>query len=492
MSCCAVGCRNRNGKKDGLHFYRIPSTRTPFDNKRRLLWLQALKRTDWSEVNIRNSRVCSAHFISGEASMDPKSPDFVPSLFSYESHCSEVPRKRESYRYNKKIKIGESFSMSSQADTSGSLTMPQESFTMEPTTDSKPIVCKEEPCTDEENDMILIPVAVYSKLKVQNEELVTECNNLRAQCNILKEENEQLKEELGSGRFSFSSILNKAQQFLFFTGLTTIAFEWLLSKLKDSVDVVHGNLSLEDHLLVVLMKLRLGLSNKDISYRFNVPDTAISRILKNWLPIMAQTLKPFIIWPTRKAVQRKMPTCFKRKYSQCRCIIECTEIFIDRPNNLTARAQTWSNYKHHNTVKYLVGITPAGAISFLSPGFGGQVSDKELTLKSGFFELLEPKDEILADRGFLIREDLAAYGATLRIPHFTKGKNQISGHEVDTPRKLSNVRIHVEKVIGRWKKFGILTSVIPFTQVDMLDDMVTVCGALTNLCQSVVLKRKTH
>ncbi len=134
----------------------------------------------------------------------------------------------------------------------------------------------------------------------------------------LKEENERLKEELGSRRFSFSSIRNTAQQFLFFTGLTTIVFEWLLSKLKESVAVIRGTLSLEDHLLVVLMKLRLGLSNKDISLRFNVTETAISRILRNWLPVMAQTLKPIIKWPTRKAVQRKMTKCFKRKYSQCR------------------------------------------------------------------------------------------------------------------------------------------------------------------------------
>ena len=35
-----------------------------------------------------------------------------------------------------------------------------------------------------------------------------------------------------------------------------------------------------------------------------------------------------------------------------------------RPKNLTATAQTWSNYKLNNTLKYSIGITPAGAISF--------------------------------------------------------------------------------------------------------------------------------
>ena len=34
--------------------------------------------------------------------------------------------------------------------------------------------------------------------------------------------------------------------------------------------------------------------------------------------------------------------------------------FINRPTNLTARHQTYSNNKSHNTVKYLVGMSPAG------------------------------------------------------------------------------------------------------------------------------------
>ena len=65
----------------------------------------------------------------------------------------------------------------------------------------------------------------------------------------------------------------------------------------------------------------------------------------------------------------------------CVCIIDCSEIKIERHFNLNSRAQTWSNYKHSNTIKYLIGITPAGAVSFLSHGWGGRVS-KEITLKS--------------------------------------------------------------------------------------------------------------
>ena len=137
-------------------------------------------------------------------------------------------------------------------------------------------------------------------------------------------------------------------------------------------------------------------------------------------------------------------------------IIDCSEIFIERPKNLTARAQIWSNYKHNNTSKYLIGITPAGAISFLSLGWGGRVSDKQITKESGFFNNVSMDDCILADRGINIKEELSALGVTLKIPSFTKGIKQLSGGEVDTSRQLSSVQIHVERIIGRIKKFRLL------------------------------------
>ena len=90
---------------------------------------------------------------------------------------------------------------------------------------------------------------------------------------------------------------------------------------------------------------------------------------------------------------------------------------------LTARAQTWSNDKHNNTSKYLIGITPAGAISFLSLGWVGRVLDKQIIKESGFFNKVSMGDCIMADQDFNVKEELSAFGATLKIPSFTKGKN---------------------------------------------------------------------
>ena len=84
----------------------------------------------------------------------------------------------------------------------------------------------------------------------------------------------------------------------------------------------------------------------------------MSRNFHRVLDVMDVKLKHLIIWPERSVLKKTMPTCFRQHFSNCSVIIDCTEIFIERPTNLLAQAQCWSNYKHHSTVKFLIGITP--------------------------------------------------------------------------------------------------------------------------------------
>ena len=121
-------------------------------------------------------------------------------------------------------------------------------------------------------------------------------------------------------------------------------------------------------------------------------------------------------------------------------------VFIERPSSLVARAQTYSNYKSHNTAKYLIAITPQGTISFVSKGWGGRVSDRHLTEECGLLQYLYPGDQILADREFNIKDSVGFCCAEVKLPAFTRGKKQLSQLEVDTTRQLARVRIHVERV----------------------------------------------
>ena len=81
-------------------------------------------------------------------------------------------------------------------------------------------------------------------------------------------------------------------------------------------------------------------------------------------------------WPSHDAIQRTMPFCFRVHYGlKVMAIIDCFELFIEKPSSLLAKACTWSQYKHYNTAKYLISITPQGVISFISRGWGGRASD---------------------------------------------------------------------------------------------------------------------
>ena len=79
-------------------------------------------------------------------------------------------------------------------------------------------------------------------------------------------------------------------------------------------------------------------------------------------------------------------------------------------------------------MKFLIGVTPLGVISFVSKAWGGRTPDKHLTENCGVMKYLLPGDVILADRGFDIEDSDAHFGATVEIPAFTKYFPMISGN----------------------------------------------------------------
>lgn len=243
---------------------------------------------------------------------------------------------------------------------------------------------------------------------------------------------------------------------------------------------------LRDELLITLIKLRMDLNIEVLADLFDISSSSVSSIIQTWLALLANALKRLIFFPTRDIVLNSLPTSFKAKNCKARIIIDCSEIFIETSRNLQTQALTWSDYKKHNTAKFLVGITPQGHIAFLSDAWGGRTSDKHIVNESGFLDILDFGDEVMADRGFTIKEELLLKNCTLTIPPSAKGQEQMTAEDVSTTKKVANLRIHVERAINRMKTFQILKNTVPISLVPYIDDILCICAAICNMQSPLV------
>ena len=234
-----------------------------------------------------------------------------------------------------------------------------------------------------------------------------------------------------------------------------------------------------DELFIVLLRLKAGLFIKDLAHRFHISTGLISKICITWINLLYFELKELFPFPSQDLIRKNMPKEFIESYHTTRIIIDCTELFIQRPSAMLAQSETWSDYKHNNTWKALVGISPNGQVTHLSPLWGGRVSDKHITKECGVLELLEAGDNVMVDRGFEI-QDIVPQNVTVNIPPFLSGRDQFTEQETTETMSIASLRIHVERAIGRIKNYHILDGTLPNTLSPYGTQIFTVCGLLTN------------
>ena len=126
----------------------------------------------------------------------------------------------------------------------------------------------------------------------------------------------------------------------------------------------------------------------------------------------------------------------------------------------------------------LVACTTNGAITFISPVYVGSISDVELTKVSGLCSKLEGKD-------------LSQINVDLNIPPFLRGQQQLPASDVQECRSIASLRIHVERAIGRIKSYAILGGTFPLSMIRLLNQIVCVCGWLSNFQPALVPPQKS-
>ena len=469
--CCIPQCKSNNRKNPELSFYKIP--KNPELKKK---WVQLLKRKGVREPG-PSHKVCSMHFVEGKKTYTNN----IPTIFTTTSKVRKSPTVRVTIDAKKSPQCSScEVNTSSIRDTSTSAVSCMITCTVVDTGD---------------------PI---SKLK-------EEISALKAEKLLLEKQHEEDVEKTQLSAFRMERFISSDSDFRFYTGFPNYSsFKAFYDYLSPACEhlVYHGSntapitsqsqikcgkqrsMSPEQELFLVLTRLRLGLLLQDIAHRFNLSPSSVSRIFKTWIPFLHQRLRALPIWPSREFIQDNMPICFKQVYPKTRVIIDCTEFFIEMPSSCRSQSITFSSYKNHNTAKGLIGISPNGYPSFVSSLYAGRTSDKKITRDCGILDLLEPGDEVMADRGFDIESDMPN-GVLLNIPPFLDGKPQLTAEDEAKTRKIASVRVHVERAIARIKNYRILQQVIPLTLANNLDQIWGVCSYLTLFLPPIIKEKQS-
>lgn len=332
----------------------------------------------------------------------------------------------------------------------------------------------------------------YSKLILQYEDL----QRTTAQ----SDENDKANDkESNVHKVIFSCKTLKISDYQYYTGFSFDryhkVFKYLVPSDKEEpftwTKTVSGAkaISLEDQFLLVMMKLRQNFDFIHLSHLFGLSSQDCSTLFFNWINYMFFRLGSLVVWPHRDEIINNMPTKYKVDFPDTVVIIDGTELKIQKPSALNRQSQCYSDYKSCTTLKGLVGVDPRGSVMFASMLFSGSISDKVLTKESGFLNILhnliqqqkvKRGDGIMADKGFLIEDEIKDLGLKLNIPPFATKGVQMKPQDVLKTIKIAKHRVHVERAIARIKQFKILSGKISLSLFGCINQIWLVCCLLTN------------
>ena len=514
LYCCIPLCGSasydRDMKKTNIGFFKFPD-----DNKfreQRKKWVSTIKQfrrkghDDTFQIK-STTRVCEFHFkpteikVSRGIGRKTLLPGVFPTVFKFRE--KPVPKKRKSPA--KRVQVIEESTESEYEDDDSDV------------------------ADNETNDVVTLETDIdhgqdedaYYDANYCCREKDIEINRLRGKITELETENVELQEEVASLKrriFNFENIATNPELFKKLTGFGLDEFNYLQEFLKagkncenikfyESGDnyqaLMDDNSSSSkkrgpkpkmkptDQLFLFLTWLKCGLTLHFTSWLFDTPKSTVSRYVITWVNFLYFSLGGIVsIWPSKQQIIETMPENFRKTYPSTRCIIDCTELFCQRPSSLSIQSALYSSYKHHVTYKGLVGIAPSGAITFVSQLYEGSISDKEIVSRSGLLskELWSPGDSLMADRGFDIQDLLSPLQVNLNIPAFLAGRPQLTKAEVKESQGIASVRIHVERAIQRIKKFRQIRNEIPLVLHGSINQIWTVACLLCNLLPPLIQK----
>nr|XP_054933005.1 uncharacterized protein LOC126541927 [Dermacentor andersoni] len=357
-----------------------------------------------------NTRICSRHFVGNEKSNSASHPVYVPTVFSAaynrplppdsSSHMERFQRSFQTFRWQIR-------GMKPSYCAAGS-NVPDMQTASEETSDAR----SENPSTHTEQQK---PAECSDYTGALADQTRADVHGSFPPASTRDDEDcpRPLKEDLTSAGTSrletpaqtdgqqmvtravgpharacyfagYASIVSAPDALRSLCGVDSNPFSLLLSLLP-AVKERTTDVTIENKLLMFLMKMKLGVSFVAIGVMFGVHESTACRIFYTVLNTLAEVTKDWIYKPPTEGIKLSQPECFKKNYPECTLIIDCTKVKTETPSEVRQQHLLFSPSKSCYTLKFLVGIIPNGMIVFASEPFGGRCSDTQITLDSVFF-----------------------------------------------------------------------------------------------------------
>ena len=234
-------------------------------------------------------------------------------------------------------------------------------------------------------------------------------------------------------------------------------------------------------LLSVPTICRHGLHQELMAYITDKFKSIMQRIFIGWVIFLATIFNEIDLKPASGFFLKRMPKSFiETGHGLTDLVVDATEFKFQSASNFELNSLMFFNYKNTHTGKALIGISPNGGGILFSEIYPGSISDSEITEKSNATLYVAEEHEIMSDRGFSIQDFCAKKVILLNRPK-QKDSSQFSELDIAKDFDIAAKRIHVERFIGRIRNWGIMNSVWPINQIDILSYTWQMLGHIVNL-----------
>ncbi|KAL3857708.1 hypothetical protein ACJMK2_012350 [Sinanodonta woodiana] len=369
-----------------IKLYPFPTEMKDYENRKK--WISNISRTSPASKTIWTPKtedmVCNKHFMHGCPTQENPDPnilmghDKIKSKSTRRVLCKIEPKLEQQSLHKRKTSKVQS---GTEFDNTENISMCQNLAS------SSNIHSRRDVEVQTETDMnVISDISVQTECHENTQKFdhiysVPNCDTSRTKAKLINSRTQKLRKNNQKlrGSVEYRYLQSDKKSIRFYTGIhdktTCYALYgfvssdaenlryWKGKKISQSVYKGHTTslckqrrdnkrmLSAKDELVLVLMKLRLGRKSEDLADRFNISEGLCSQIISTWVKFLSDQLRGLVQFPPKEVFMRNIPHSFKNEYANTRVIIDCTEIFIERPRDLYIQAMTWSDYKKPNTIK---------------------------------------------------------------------------------------------------------------------------------------------